>query len=217
MNKPLQSKSGFSKPWEEFYDQNVLNAYEGLTGRAREIKNTEQAVLDSLIGKLIYPRHLDRSVDVGTCTGRYLAWARKIGVKEINGIDHSPAAIDFCQKHIPFDVTLYLGSCADPATFKNLKNCTLITMMMGTANHLSRTQFESFFLNAAGSSSSDSILIFSTWRVSPMELEIYDCHQVREIEGSLEWVQLFSANSCGFALIDRISTPWLDIWVCEKA
>jgi|SRR6185437_1743563 len=219
MNSPLpkQRDAPISVADSAFYDAAFLRRYDALQGASAEVKAAEQRILDEIVDLRQQSRlRCERYLDVGTCTGRYLIWAHDNGFRTLCGLDHSPDAIAHCRTKLTFPARLIEGSCLDMESYRGIENVDFVTMMMGTANHLTAPELKTFFLNVSTVIATGGDLVLSTWRSSPERLTLYteaDARKLCRIALNLAELQTTGAP---LRTVNRVATSWHDLWVFRK-
>jgi hypothetical protein len=182
-----------------FYNWERLDRYEHMAGPGRLIKQREWSIMNEVLrARRADGLRCQSMIDVGTCTGRYLRWGRVSGFVSLCGIDHSSDAIAYCRIKLPFSCDLRQGDCKEAATFRGLANVDLISVMMGTFNHLSPESADSFLHHAAAVSGPGAQLVISTWAVPPSDLAIYSPIQAARLQ----------SNGCTEILTKNVVGPW---------
>lgn len=198
-----------------FYGIETLRRYEMLHGNASRVKGGEMKALDAILArrKLDCAR-CDSFLDLGTCTGRYLRWAKERGFSEVAGMDHSPHVARFCQEEIGLrDCDIYTADCTKESSFAALSGVDLITMMMGTVHHLTAAGVSQMMTNIAGIAREHAQFVVTTWRHTPMDLELYTPREARDL-GSIDYPALLRRQSgCHWVLQDFRETPSLHMWL----
>ena len=82
------------------------------------------------------------------------------------------------------DQPLRHGDCGQVSTFDGLSNVDLISVMMGTFNHLSRAAAKDFLDIAFAASRPGAELVISTWAEPPNDLNIYSPVQAARLQSS---------------------------------
>jgi SAM-dependent methyltransferase len=198
-----------------FYGVERLRRYESLQGEAGRVKDREMNALDAIFAR----RKLDGApcdsfLDLGTCTGRYLRWAQARGFSQVAGMDHSPHVVPFCREEIGLqDCDLHTADCTEESSFVALRGADLITMMMGTVHHLTSKGVSQMMTNIADIARDEAQFVVSTWRDTPMDLELYTPREVRDL-GSIDYAALLRRESGRhWVLQDVHETPSLRLWL----
>ncbi|MEP3345027.1 MAG: class I SAM-dependent methyltransferase [Litoreibacter sp.] len=200
-----------------FYDNSLLERYETLNGAAHDVKEKERKVLDTVLADRRASHAACRSMlDIGTCTGRYLRWGQANGFRQICGLDHSQDAIAFCEATLPFTCELHRADCTHIESFSRLKDVDLITMMMGTFNHLVIDAVAGFFRNLQLIAAPRAQFVVSTWAKSPMDLAIYSHQEARELMSQDHEAALFKMDGNGWKLTGKRNAGSLDVWVFSE-
>jgi SAM-dependent methyltransferase len=216
--RPKQRDAPISVADSAFYDAAFLQRYDALQGASAEVKAAEQRVLDGIVYLRRQSRlPCERYLDVGTCTGRYLIWARDNGFRTLCGLDHSPDAIAHCRTKLTFPARLIEGSCLDMESYRGVDNLDFVTMMMGTANHLTGPELKTFLLGVSTVIATSGELVLSTWRCSPERLMLYSEADARKLCGIALNLAELQTTGAQLTIVNRIATSWHDLWVFRKA
>ncbi len=208
------------------YTTQWLNRYESLTASDMAIVDSEMAAVHRWFERR-YPvpgRSLVRHLDVGTCTGRYLRWGIRQGFSLVCGVDSSPDAVAFCSQLFgPGRVPLYLGDFMRESTLPELVarhgRFPLITMMMGTINHVRRNRHRAVIGSLAEALTPTGRLLISSWQPGRCGLSLYDEEERRFLESTQIDVEEFGrpTEMSDPVLIERIRTDWHVILVFARA
>ena len=201
-----------------FYDAAFLRRYDALLGTSPEVMAAEQRMLDEIVDVWRQPgQPCEHYLDIGTCTGRYLIWAHRKGFRTLCGLDHSRDSIAHCRAKLNFPAHLIEGSCLDVESYRDVANVDLVTMMMGTANHLTVLELKTFIQTVSTVMAVGGDLVLSTWRASPEPLMLYpeaDARKLYERALNLSELQTLGAP---LTFINRMATSWHDLWVFRKS
>lgn len=159
-------------------------------------------------------------LDVGTCTGRYLAWAIARGFHSVQGIDNSPEAISFCRRK--FDLRAQVSqvdvmkSSELLKIYAGLRCINIASMMFGTINHFSSETMPLALRNVASCVVDDGSIIFSSWLKGRCPFSLYDSASRRTLAQrglTLNSVRDLAARS-GLRFVDyRETTNHIVSWL----
>lgn len=220
MHKELcGSTSSFDKTFSpvdpNFYNADMLRRYETLKGKADRVKNDEMLALDVLFERRKSGgARCDSFLDLGTCTGRYLRWAQRREFSHVAGMDHSPHVARFCREEIGLrDCDIYTADCTEASSFVPISGIDLITMMMGTVHHLTANGVSQMMTSVAGIARDGAQFVISTWRHTPMDLELYNPREACDLATNDYAALLRQQSGHHWALQDIYETPSLSLWI----
>ncbi len=134
------------------------NNFDASIGRYNQCKIDEIKYLEDFL----FDKNLFTYLDIGTCSGRYPSYF-KTKFKSILGIDINSKSIDFCKEKIKGVDFLVADITIDILKIKKnyREKFDLITMMMGTINHIPKHKHNYAFSNIKKIMNFNSTLIVS--------------------------------------------------------
>ncbi len=199
------------------YDLSWIERYQAIEGGDARLAAAEMSAFRQLFDAEFggVGRRSIRHLDAGTCTGRYLRWGMGEGFGLVCGIDRSPSAAAFCARTVgPGCVHVYCADVLDEAdlaaTAGRHAPFRLVTMMLGTINHIDRGRQAGLLRSFAGLMDPGGRLVLSSWRPGRISLSLYAEPERRFLEASaLDERRLADlADASAFHLIRTVSTPW---------
>jgi 2-polyprenyl-3-methyl-5-hydroxy-6-metoxy-1,4-benzoquinol methylase len=207
------------------YSDNWLERYDEVTGDDATILQAELNVVDGWFDRCMPDlagcpaQHLD----LGTCTGRYLRWGLSRGFSKVHGLDKSAAAVARCRARLassPVDV--HHADFLDAATMAELEtrhgSFDLVTMMMGTINHLAWDQQHQVIRNLVPVLAPSSHLVISSWRLGACALSLYSRMEQHAlgVAGFAPGLDGDRIQVLGLRMNARLFTDWHEIRVYER-
>lgn len=202
------------------YDEAWLDRYERLRGTDALIADAEMAVVEDWYLARFGACAADRlrHLDLGTCTGRYLRWSRARGVGLCCGVDASADATRFCEPlREPGRVVIERADFLQPEALPRLGErhgpFHLVTVMMGTINHVSALD-QTRLLQAIGRIMAPSgRLLVSSWRPGSQVLSLYRESDRRRLTGTPLRPDLRTglAETLGLRWLGSTATAWQDV------
>ncbi|WJY43273.1 class I SAM-dependent methyltransferase (plasmid) [Streptomyces sp. P9-2B-2] len=205
-----------------WYDDDWLERYDRAAGLDAAILQAELEAVETWferqVGDVVdcAARHLD----LGTCTGRYLRWGTSRGFAAAHGIDKSTAAVARCEAlHGHGPVHVHRADFLDTMAFTSLLNrhgpFDLVTMMMGTINHLTVEQQYQVFRDLLPALAGH--LVISSWRPGACVLSLYSQADQRSLglSGFAPGLDADQVGELGLRLTERRFTDWHEIRVYE--
>jgi SAM-dependent methyltransferase len=199
------------------YDLSWIERYQAVEGGDARLVAAEMSAFRQLFDAEFsgVARRSIRHLDAGTCAGRYLRWGVGEGFGLVCGIDRSPSAAAFCARTVGHDrVHVYRADVLDEsdlaATAGRHAPFRLVTMMLGTINHIDRGRHADLLRSFAGLMDPGGRLVLSSWRPGRCSLSLYGEPERRFLETSaLDERRLAEiAGVSGLNLIRTVSTPW---------
>ncbi|HEV2373480.1 MAG TPA: class I SAM-dependent methyltransferase [Streptosporangiaceae bacterium] len=199
------------------YDESWIRRYGNLGDDDRRLVNAEMAAFTELFEAAFagVPRRSIAHLDIGTCTGRYLRWGVTQGFGLTCGIDRSPVTTEYCARTLRRDgVHVY---CADllrtdelAATAGRHAPFRLVTMMLGTINHIDPAQRRGMLRSLASLMDAEGLLVLSSWRPGRCSLSLYSESERLYLEASALSERRVAelAEGSPLRLVTTVSTPW---------
>ena len=161
------------------YEDEWLEKFEHPQGRDLDLQVEEMSVFDALVSACddrTRARGSFRYLDIGTCTGRYLAWALDRGIGAVHGLDASHHAVAFARRKLGARARIVQGDILDEGIGEmlSLTNMDLVSIMFGTFNHFSRAQQQIALRNARSCLREGGSLVISSWQPGKCDFSIYD-------------------------------------------
>lgn len=216
------------------YDDDWLERYDRSAGADAAILKAEMEALEALFegfegiagltgleGRGDEPggrgaRHLD----LGTCTGRYLRWGVARGFASAHGIDKSAASVNRCRAMAetgPIHVhhADFLDAEAMPPLLDRHGPFHLVTMMMGTINHLAAEDQYTVVRNLVPALPVSGRLVISSWRPGACALSLYSRVEQRNLglTGFGARLNADQVGGLGLRLAERRFTEWHELRV----
>ncbi len=204
--RPLPSFEGAAL---DCYEDEWLEQFEHVQGRDLVLQEEEMSVFESLVSACddrMRARGTFRYLDIGTCTGRYLAWALDKGIGAVHGLDASQYAVAFSRRKFEGRARIVQADILVDGIGERLSltNMDLVSIMFGTFNHFSRAQQQIVLRNAQQCLREGGSLIVSSWQPGKCDFSIYDS-SARDLLASrgLTLAELrASAAACGLEVVD---------------
>ncbi|MCA9651724.1 MAG: class I SAM-dependent methyltransferase [Myxococcales bacterium] len=195
------------------YNGRWLEQFDRAEGTDLRLQEEEKQAFDQLVtAAAAGPRSWGelRYLDVGTCTGRYLAWAVDKGIAAVHGLDCSRQAVAFTRRRFGTRVHVVEGDIRVEGIGGRLAlgDMDLVSIMFGTFNHFSSAQQLVVLSNLRDCLRIGGSLVVSSWQPGRCDFSIYDTRQ-RELLASrgLSPVQLSElAAGCGLEVAEWIHT-----------
>ncbi|UGY94325.1 class I SAM-dependent methyltransferase [Streptomyces gobiensis] len=206
------------------YNDDWLERYDSVANEDAAILRAELDAVEAWFKRRVggIGERVAQHLDLGTCTGRYLRWGISRGFTSAHGIDKSRAAVARCRAmlgHGPIQV--HHADFLDTAVFSSLLRrqgpFDLVTMMMGTINHLAAEEQHQVVHALVPALSSQGHVVISSWRPGACALSLYSRADQRSLGLSGFAVRLDAdrVGEFGIRLAERMFTPWHEIRVYE--
>jgi SAM-dependent methyltransferase len=214
---------GPAMPADLRYDLAWLHRYEQLSETDACILDAEIKCVDrwfdEVEGRTWSGRSTFRHLDLGTCTGRYLRWsqARKFAVS--CGIDASIDAVRLCRRlarpgRVIVEQANFLAPNVLPTIGREHGPFDLITLMMGTINHVASRDQTALLLDLAHTLTPAGRILVSAWRPTVRTFSLYSANEWAFLAARPLASSLLSGNvlQLGLQLHARMRTRWHDIF-----
>jgi len=170
------------------YEEKWLEKFEHVQGRDLDLQVEEMSAFEALVSACDDPtraRGAFRYLDIGTCTGRYLAWALDKGIGAVHGLDASQHAVAFSRRKFGSRARIVQADILDDGIDEllSLTNMDLVSIMFGTFNHFSMAQQQIVLRNARNFLREGGSLVVSSWQPGKCDFSIYDA-SARNLLGS---------------------------------
>jgi SAM-dependent methyltransferase len=191
------------------YEEKWLERFEHAQGRDLVLQEEEMSVFDALVSGCddrTRARGAFRYLDIGTCTGRYLAWALNKGIGAVHGLDASQHAVAFSRRKLEGRARLVQADILVDGIGEmlSLTNMDLVSIMFGTFNHFSMVQQQIVLRNALNCLREGGSLVISSWQPGKCDFSIYDA-RARDLLASrgLSLAELrASVAACDLEVVD---------------
>jgi SAM-dependent methyltransferase len=204
------------------YGSDWLDRYDGVTGKDAAILAAEMAAVDAWFDREVGHRigRRARHLDLGTCTGRYLRWALARGFASVHGVDRSADAVARCSARLTgrparLHRADFLDVRALEAVAEQYGPFDLVTMMLGTVNHLTIGHQCQVVRSAAPALRPTGHLVISSWRPGSCTLSLYSSAE-QQCLGNAGLARDLDADRVGALGLELAScrfTPWHEIRV----
>lgn len=161
------------------YEEKWLEKFENAKGRDLVLQEEEMSGFEALVSACddrMRARGAFRYLDIGTCTGRYLAWALDKGIGAVHGLDASQHAVAFSRRKLGGRAKIVQADILVDGIGEmlSLTNMDLVSIMFGTFNHFSMAQQQIVLRNAQNCLREGGNLVISTWLPGTCDFSIYD-------------------------------------------
>ena len=196
-----------------------LARYAAVAGTDKRIVDAEMREMRRWFASR-YPAETRQSLhhlDLGTCTGRYLRWGLSQGFRIICGVDASMDAVAYCSRlcrpgRLCVHHADFLHEPTVSALFARHPPFHLVTMMMGTINHVAPAR-QGLLLQLLGEAlHPEGRLLVSAWRPGACGLSLYSPEARNYLESTGLAPELLTSSASrgipGLQMTRQLSTPW---------